>query len=150
LDELGNVAIEFKYIINDSNDITSFSCGLALIKRGNKYGFIDKNENQKINFKYDSAYSGFSEGLAAVELNGKWGFIDENGNCVIPFKFDEVNSFSNGLAWVLEGDKNSCINNIGEYVIEFQHYAGTYKLRDGLIGVEQNGKWGFIDINQKV
>ncbi|MBK8352586.1 MAG: WG repeat-containing protein [Saprospirales bacterium] len=33
LDELGNVAIEFKYIINDSNDITSFSCGLALIKK---------------------------------------------------------------------------------------------------------------------
>ncbi len=148
LNEEGKVKIDFKYNIDYNNNINSFSCGLALMKKNNLIGFIDKNENLKINFKYEDGFS-FSEGLAAVKFNGKWGFIDKNGTCIIPFKFDKANSFCNGLAWVLENDKKSFINNSGDYIMQFKYYDSIYNLSDGLIGVGQNGKFGFIDINHK-
>jgi len=46
-------------------------------KKG-KWGFIDKNKKQKINFLFDYAWD-FSVGLARVKTKGKTGFINKKG-----------------------------------------------------------------------
>ncbi len=48
-------------------------------RKGDKWGFCDRNKKIVIGCKYDFA-GPFSEGLSIVKLNGKWGFIDANGN----------------------------------------------------------------------
>ena len=78
--------------------------GLALVKRNDKWGFIDKTGREVIPCKYDGA-DAFSNGLAAVCLNGKWGFVDKTGREVIPCKFDYVGNFSEGLPTVILNDK---------------------------------------------
>jgi hypothetical protein len=47
-------------------------------RKGDKWGFCDRNKKIVIPCKYDCVFS-FREGLACVQLNGKCGFIDKEG-----------------------------------------------------------------------
>lgn len=114
------------------------SCGLALVRYKDKYGFIDKNKKLVVPIKYDDVYSyipaiegtltdrvlkdwnakwnwSWDKGqLMSVCRDGKWGYINEIGQEVIPVKYDDVRE------------------NI------------VFKNRP-LIGVGLNGKYGFVD-----
>ena len=59
-----------------------FSNGLSAVQKDGKWGFIDKQGNTIIDFKYNSC-SNFSEGLAQVNINNKIGYINENGKVII-------------------------------------------------------------------
>ena len=113
--------------------------GLALVKRNDKWGFIDKTGREVIPCKYDGA-DAFSNGLAAVCLNGKWGFVDKTGREVIPCKFDYVGNFSEGLPTVILNDKWGRIDRNGRmYDYECHNFS------EGLAVVCLNGNWGVID-----
>ena len=53
------------------------------IKNIKVYGFIDKDNNEVVPFKYDFAFD-FSKGVAMVSRNGKWTMIDTLGKEIIP------------------------------------------------------------------
>jgi len=55
--------------------------GLAPVKIGDKWGFIDAKGHMVIDPLFDDAYC-FSDGMAPVKLKKKWGFITH------PFKND--------------------------------------------------------------
>jgi hypothetical protein len=77
------------------NDIT-----YAAVRSGEKWGFIDRDGNEKIKPQYSDARS-FSNGLAAVQQNGEWGFINENNEMVIPPTFIDARDFTSaGSAFV--------------------------------------------------
>jgi len=84
-DTTGTILIEpiFDYLTYFSDN------GLALAKKGEKYGFIDRTGNTVIPFKFENA-NGFKYDLAAVKLNEKWGFIDRDGEFAIEPKFENV------------------------------------------------------------
>jgi hypothetical protein len=81
-------AEQYAFIDNTGKKVTPlyesgqyFHEDLAAVKRGGKWGYIDKACREVIPMKYDWAF-GFSEGLALVariEKNEKYGFIDKNG-----------------------------------------------------------------------
>lgn len=48
-----------------------------------QYGFINKNGEQVIDYKYDRAFEFNKYGFAAVKKDGKWGVIDEQGKELI-------------------------------------------------------------------
>lgn len=75
--------IKYEYISYFSDN------GLALAKSDGKYGFIDKNGKEIIDFQFQDAH-GFKYDLAAVKLNDKWGFVNTNGDLVINCEFDNV------------------------------------------------------------
>ena len=53
-------------------------CGLSLVRKGDKHGFVDKVGKLVVPLIYDEAMA-FSESMAAVKQDGKWGFIDSTG-----------------------------------------------------------------------
>ncbi|MEG0770726.1 MAG: WG repeat-containing protein [Clostridia bacterium] len=75
-----------------------------LLKKDNKWGYIDKMENIIIPFQYDLAFQ-FSNGLAAVKKDGKAGYINEKGETIIDFFFEETTTPYNGTAWVKHNGK---------------------------------------------
>jgi hypothetical protein len=81
--------------------ILSFSEGLARVRDGRGWGFIDKQGNEVIEPRFQSA-GAFSEGLAAVQVEGLWGYIDRSGQMVIEPQYDIANEFSEGLAVVVK------------------------------------------------
>lgn len=90
----------------------AFSDGMALVKIGDKYGFIS-HKKIAIAPQFDDARD-FSEGLAPVSVDGLWGFIDKGGAQVIKPKFAQVSAFNNGVALVIEGDKTYAIDKTGK------------------------------------
>jgi hypothetical protein len=56
------------------DDYSSFSEGLAIVKKNRKYGFINIEGDEIVSCFYDTANS-FKEGLASVEKDTKWGYI---------------------------------------------------------------------------
>lgn len=71
--------------------------GLAAVKKGDKWGFIDKDGNQIIDFKYEDAKS-FGGHLGAVKMNGKWGYLSIGGEAVIDCLFEDAGTFYKGVA----------------------------------------------------
>lgn len=100
------------------------------IKKGSKYGYVDKNGKIVINPEFDLATE-FSEGLAAVMIfitdtnsklgyTNKLGYIDKTGKMVIKPQFDLAADFSEGLAAIMIGGKFGYIDKTGKIVIRPQ------------------------------
>lgn len=109
-------------------DYSPFKNGLACVLKDDKWGFIDKNNNTAIDFKYDlpalkcfrgdfgySAFCKYNEKLIAPVAKGnKYGIIDLEENLLIPFEYD--------------------------YILEIEKYICAIK----------DGKYGLIDINNNI
>ena len=133
--------------VNDGNvkyDFTGkFHEGLAQVRLYDKYGFIDRTEEEIIPLKYDDAEP-FSEGLARVALDGKWGFIDRTEEEIIPLKYDGAGDFSERLALVKLNGKYGFIDCTGKEIIPLKYDDAGFFI-GGLAKVNLNGKYGFID-----
>lgn len=122
-----------------------FREGRCRMKKGGKFGFIDKEGNVVVDFVYKDA-GNFSDGVAPVKRGRKWGFIDINGNEVIPFVFDDAWDFTEGLALVRKGSRYGYINKSGEMKIATA-YEDARSFSDGMAKISKNGKWGYINSN---
>lgn len=84
-----------------------------LLKKNDKWGYIDKDKNVIIDFSFDDAFP-FSEGLACVLIEGKKGFINRYGEVVINPIYDSATFFESGKSEVKIGDEKFFINLKGE------------------------------------
>ena len=83
----------YSQIKSEYDYIGKFKEGFAIVKKGEKWGFIDKDGKPIGKFIYDWACD-FSEGRAAVRKGEKWSFIDKNGKPICEFIYDETRGFS--------------------------------------------------------
>jgi len=165
--ETGEIAIPFKY-----DDLGSYSEGLVWAKKGEKYGYLDINNNVVLKFQYERAYD-FSEGFAAVEKytgklinlrmglvpDRKTGFIDKYGKVVIPYKYNtQIGNqpiFKEGLAPItisnesFYGRYKGYINKHGDFVVK-PIYEEATPIEKGVGIVTLNDKKGCIDKNGKL
>lgn len=138
--------------------IGRFAEGLAAVRIGQKWSFVDKagkiilanvSEHSAITLKFSEGLY-FQEGRAAVLRDGKWGFIDKKGDLVVPCIYDDVAAFSEGLAAVRSGANWGFVGRNGEIAIDFQFaddFGRPYLFMNGLAAVRQtqDGLMGFID-----
>ena len=129
-------------------------------RKGQKWGYIDREGNLAIEVQYEDA-DDFYEGLAAVKVNGLFGYIDGHGEWAIEPQFSKAGRFSEGLAAVRPDgkDKLGFVDRAGKMVIpaQFTWYIWAEKSRfgDGLAPVRDRdkenvpegaaGDWGYID-----
>ena len=166
MDKNAKIIIEPQYepIVNAGD----FTEGLACVKKGVKYGFIDKNGKEVVPIKFDGG-GNFCEGLARVNIGasqlwigpmgGKWGYINKEGALIIEPKFDEAGDFIEGLAkvgttiGVLNMQTRTAemttswkfIDKKGETVLNLEGIESVKNFSNGICGAKKNGKWGFID-----
>jgi len=124
----------------------AFSEGLACVLRENNFGFMDRNGENVIPYKFGLCNS-FSEGLAAVSMGGasrKWGYIDRRGKPVVDYMYDNVTEFREGLAAVKLKGKWGYIDRQGSVVLPFKYeLAGEFN--NGIAVVELKGRYAHID-----
>ncbi len=102
----------------DFDDALNFSSGLAAVSKNHLYGFINTSGEIVINCEFSNARS-FSEGLApAANAKGFWGYIDTKANWAIKPVYDFTDSFENGEARVMKGEKMFYINKDNKMVHE--------------------------------
>ena len=61
------------------DEVRPFEDGLAMVRTGEVWGYIDKSGKTVIPFEYDDV-SNFNEGHAFVKKDGELGLIDSLGN----------------------------------------------------------------------
>jgi hypothetical protein len=142
---------------------TEFSEGLAGVKVGDKWGYVDKTGEIVVSPQFDEARK-FSEGLAAVFIGCRWGYIDRTGNFVIKPQFRFASEFSEGLAAAdpypsnhvpcppgKSHDKLGYIDKTGRFVVSAQ-FDLAFNFLDGIAKVvvvnpkDQNDlRYGYID-----
>lgn len=128
------------------DEVTPFSEGLAAVKSGEKWGYIDSVGKVIIKPSYEEV-NWFSEGRAAVRAGEKWGYVDATGKMVVNTIYEQAKGFSEGLAAVKVEDKWGFIDKNGAMVIQPQFISeyGPESFSEGTVRVEVNGKTIYID-----
>ncbi len=141
IDKTGKIIIPLEY-----DDLRTFSSetkdhpALLAAKKG-KWGFVDKNKKQKINFQYEYAWD-FSEGTARVKIKGKTGFINQKGELIIPATYDEATDLKTGIAIVTLAGKKGLTDVAGKLLIPCE-MDEIIKTGNAIYKLEKNGKFSY-------
>ncbi len=131
---------------------------IAVKNKDEKYGFIDTNGNQKIDFKYEYAED-YINGLAIVHNEDyEEGIIDTKGNEVVKFgefsniyRYNEsqnvISEYSNIFIATTDDGQKKLINKDGK-VVTSNAYEDIDE-KNGIVYFENNGKYGLLDVNGK-
>lgn len=81
----------FKFEQKNAQDIFK-SNTLFLKKKDGKYGFVNKDGVEIVNYIYDDATEQDEYGFSSVKKDGKWGAIDQKGNLIVEPKYTLENN----------------------------------------------------------
>lgn len=148
INEEGKLAIEPQF---DSAE--SFSEGKAAVSVGRKIQYINKKGEKIIEVIGEVGFE-FKESYAVIEnaVSGKVysQFINEKGEFVFQ-KYGAADSFSDGLAVVMTGDRYEgednlygYINGSGNIVIE-QQFVGAMSFSEGVAAIYDGVNWRYIN-----
>ncbi|PWJ41880.1 WG repeat-containing protein [Sediminitomix flava] len=159
--ENGQILVEPVYSsINKFEEIWAAKRGIARIVKGRSIGYINYNGNIVLDAIYERVENyeevwAENRGLARVKKDGLIGFVDYNGNEVLPIRyqgvtedFKQVWKAQSGLAKAKMNDRYGFLNYKGDVVIPFA-YTSVSDPKGGIIIVEQDGKWGAVDEQNK-
>jgi hypothetical protein len=136
-----------------------FAQGLAAIKVGGRWGYIDKSGNLVIPLQFEDAGSfsnifpvesgGLAGGMAPVKIDGRWGYINKSGSVVIQPQFNYAKSFFSGLGAVQVGERWGFVDPTGRMVVS-PRFESAEPHYDTITTVQLDGRWGFIDRTGRV
>ena len=93
---------------------------LIAIEKAGKWGFIDLNNQWKIQPIYEFAES-FSDGLGFVQNLTLFGAINAAGKVVIPIEFTTINKIDKEHYNVTKGAKNGIYSNTGKQLVPAEY-----------------------------
>ena len=137
--------INYDYLGSFSNN------GLAVFKRDNFYGYLDKEFNE-FDKKYDYASSFYDNNIAAVKINNKWFLINEILEKVNNEQYDEIKiddlgcAVQSNIIFAKQNGKYMMIDVNGNKITDplFDDIDFFITLNE-YAAVKIDGKWGFID-----
>lgn len=128
----------------DEVDEPAFSDGLALVRHGDTYGYIDRAGKLVIPLQYSAARA-FADRRAAVKISDRWGYIDDKKSTAISPQFISAASFSDDRAPVRkDGNQWGYIDRSGSLAIAAQ-FDEAMPFSEGRAPVMVDEKWGYID-----
>ncbi len=114
-----------------------------------KFGFIDKNGNTVIPYKFDYAED-FKNGIAKVRIGdrktGKYAYINLKGQYKTKL-YQNLTDFKNNIAYAENNNKYVLIDTSGKEISLW--YDKIFPFHEGMAKVEKNGKYTFINIKGK-
>jgi hypothetical protein len=129
-------------------DVEGFKNGIAMIKVGEKWGYINTDGKMVIPAKFDDA-NDFNDGYASAKLGEKYFVVDTKGaeHAVDAAGINDIRSFSGGMAPYKTADKKfGFIGADGKVAIPAQYEAVGY-FKEGLAWAKDaNEKVGYINI----
>ncbi len=114
------------------------------LKSNNKIGFINRNGEYIIPFKYDDVelMNGF---YFKVSIKNKYGLLNKYGQEVTPIKYDFIENFNKGYSIFLLNDKWGIIDSTGKEVTPIKYEKVFNHFNEGIALAKMNDKYGFID-----
>jgi len=122
-----------------------YSNGVAMVKKNDKYGFINEDGVEVIPCIYDDAHP-FKSGIAIVEINELWGALNDKGAVVIPFEYmllADLSMIGPTLLMAVKDRLCGVIDKNNDIIVPFE-YDGVLPMF-GMITVIKNGKKGLFN-----
>ncbi len=135
--------------LGDYDTVSDYYNGLALVKKNNKYGYIDRNGEEVIPVQYDTA-NDFIRKYAKAEKDEKWGYIDVNGNIIIPIEYEYCGDVAYGVVAVGNEGKYGFVSIEGNPICDLIYDKVEAFDAQGLAKVVIDQKYGYIDKNGNV
>lgn len=127
------------------DDATRFSHGVAVVRSGDDYFVINQN-NQKVSNHYTNITQLKDHDFYIVQQDGKYGVINHAGRQLVPMIYDNIGGhlFADELIEFSQNGQWGLMNLSGQVMIAPQYEQVNY-YKDGLMAAVKNGKWGFVD-----
>ena len=137
-------------IINAGYDeLTPFGKRSALVKKGKKYGIIDRLGRWLLKPRFDSIKGNFHDcDRVVVGIKDRYGVVDSRGKIVIPLRYEYMGyEFSEGLIAAETDGRWGYLDQNGSWKISPQFtYAGDFAQGMAPIRTSQD-RYGYIDRN---
>ena len=149
-----DASIALPLVFNDLHIINES----ALVHNGQYWGVIDLSGNIQLPFVYDSILTErTNHGQAYLDVNfikvienRIMGAVNIQNEPVFPFelKAQEINQWNDSIIWVKNEKGEEGILSIGlDTILSFGYFESIMPISNGLFGVENQGKYGFMDLN---
>jgi hypothetical protein len=113
-------------------------------RKGNLWGFSDRNKKIIISCKYDDAEP-FKYNLGVVQKNNLYGCIDKSGNEILPFQYNALDILNNELIILEKNDKKGIFNVISrQEILPCQYNQISIDSKQNII-IQKDGLWGVFD-----
>lgn len=139
-----------KVILSGYEDVSSFQKGVATVKNGGVWQLVGKDGKPVSDIKFSDVKL-FDNGeflykdIFVAAVNGSYGIYDRSGKEVAQIGATDADCYYGGyIAYCDKNGKWGFVNHKGETVIEPQ-YDSARSFSNGLAGVCDGEKWGFID-----
>lgn len=97
----------------------------AVVKRGEKYGYVDETGRPVIPCEYERA-TAFQNGRAMVKKDGRYYMIDQSNAVVLECEFDSVSVVVDGVYCITINDKYGFADETGKIVIPCEYDYPNY------------------------
>ena len=146
---IDKVSPELSNAVKKYDEVYEFHEGLACVKKGDKFGFIDKLGHEIIPCEYD-AESECSNNRIVVKRGDRKGVIDTDNNLIIPCIYNGIGTFHDSVSVVYLDGKQGLIDSNGNVILPIE-YQEINEFKEGLVSVvDQDGKVGFVDKKGKI
>jgi len=125
------------------SELGDFHDGLARVKVGMKWGYLDRAMKLSIEPAFEAARD-FYNGIAAVRINYQWGLIDKRGKFTLQPQFEDADDLDESLVQISHNALVGFVDLAGKHHIRPQYRNAEPFLR-GLAFVETDDGWGYID-----
>uniref|UniRef100_UPI0040574C96 WG repeat-containing protein n=1 Tax=Agathobacter sp. TaxID=2021311 RepID=UPI0040574C96 len=130
----------------------AFSDGMAAVKDGDKWYFIDGDGEKVSSKEYEDIVinadkTAMKEGIILAKIEGNYVLLDEDEKKIGDFSCDAADIVTEDrLIAFSKGGKWGYADEEGDTVIE-PSYEGAKSFSNGLAAVSNGTNWGFIDTN---
>ena len=149
-----------KVVLRILGNVMEMEEEIKISQKNGKWGLEDKDEKVIIPFLYESlrkldvmySMNHFDISRFVAEKNGKCGLIDKSNKTVIPFEYENL-YFGGGNPMhinIVKKEKVGLADCITGQIIIPCEYDGVYSWISEFFIAKKGGKWGVIDINNKV
>jgi len=131
------------------DEVSGFYCGLSMVKKDGKIGFVNESGEIVIPLEYDGAWD-FSDDMALVRQGTERFWIDTQGNRLHDWEWARGSRMYDGMAFVgTENGLYGVIDKRGELIIPCEWDAMSDQMgpfmRGEIMQTEKDGLWGFLN-----
>jgi hypothetical protein len=124
---------------------SSFQEGLAVVRSGDRYGYVDREGCEVIPLRYDWA-DALEEGLAVIKIDDRFGLIDKKGNTVLEPIFEDMRWHAdNGVVLACDQEGGWRLYSRQGQPVSEERFDFIFDFSGDLASVRRGDKYGYID-----